>query len=389
MHTILYAALRSRLDYQIQKALCPNRNPGNHPVGQNPIGLFPNSAGEWCSGRANADQPLNRRGKKQLEFPLKQIRPSQLGQLEYVSAVALKYASNIGQSPLQLAEDLVETLIVECCSTENDPNSETTWRCPSQETLLKILPPSRERDYTTPTNSRFCFMSWFRIEVMPPGWIYFRLLPEGLSNWLQHLVDGALPRLGDTSNRSPNFQPCNLTAASARNSTRIFPIVHTYARCHSFLRLGQQLGLLEGKLGSSADRNTESGSGLEPDLAPDALWQIQQPHPFPWRLPDGRFRSSHPAEWQLVEQICATLDALAKDEIQRELGESPDSQAVLKQADRLTQAWQTFYGECRIADSTRYLDPAQAQIRLGLTCITQKLLHGLLRSIGLPTPLFL
>ncbi|WP_088891505.1 hypothetical protein [Leptolyngbya ohadii] len=259
----------------------------------------------------------------------------------------------MGRSPLQLAEDLVEILMTASSPTENSPNSEPLTSC-------------------------------FQIEVAPAGWIYFRLLPSGLSCWLQLLLDSVLPGFSGSSNLLRDAQPCNPMATFVRDSTNVFPILHAYARCHSFLRLGQQLGLLNGSLGGSTDRNTD----LEPDLEPDCLWQIQQPHPCPWLLPHGSFRSSHPAEWQLVEQLCATLDGMVEVGIWDEEA-LPHRQAVLKQADRLSQTWQTFYAACRIADGTQHFDPAQAQVRLGLTCITQKLLHGLLRSIGLPTPLFL
>lgn len=323
MHTILSAALRSRLVHRIQKALHTEK--------------------------------LQQDGKSQT-LPLKQIRQGKQKQLEYVSAVALKYAQPLQKPALQLAKDLMEKL-----SKPPEKLNATLQGTLSDATLDDL-------------------QKHFNLEVAPPGWVFFRLADPGLAIWLQCLVDYPLPVAEDTSTTLLESRSLIPMAASARNSTSVFPILHTYARCHSVLRLGQQLGLIQ------AIASCSPSAIVEPD-ASFCGWQIQAPKPFPWLLPTGGFRGSQPAEWQLVEQICATLDQRA--ELDAQFNPIPDIKETLKQADRLSESWQLFYAACRIADEVGQNDPAQAQLRLGLTWITQKLLHELLRSIELPTPLFL
>lgn len=342
MHTILSAALRSRLVHQIQKALHTEKLQQDREVKKI---LLP-------------------------AIPLKQIQQSKRKQIEYVSAVALKYAPLLQQPTLELAENLIKNL------NQAEKRIDADLR-------------SRQPDGTSLEN----IQRYFNFEVAPSGWIFFQLAAPGLAIWLQCLADYPLPVTKATSTTQQKFQHQTQTAASVRNSTSVFLILHTYTRCHSVLCLGQQFGLLQMLRSSSA--STESDSYTE------FCWQLQMPQTLPWLQSDGNFRSHDPAEWQLIEQICTTLDEVSQPDVEAEsdgelnakfnaaLNAAPDPQRILRQADRLSQSWQMFYAQCRIADETGRNNPQLAQVRLGLTWITWKLLHYLLRSIDLPTPLFL
>lgn len=344
MHTILSTALGRRLAHRIQKALHTDKETLRRPL--------------------------------EKQVPLRQIRQSELRQLEYVSAVALKHAQPFQQTPLQLAANLTKRLNEIEKNPEEKPRKTPSDNTPSDNVGLNET------------------QLHFEFEIAPPGWIFARLAIPDLAVWLQSLIDSPLPWtipmvIKDTLTTSQASRFLMQTAASARNSTSVFPILHTYARCHSLLRLGQEFGLIQVSSSSGCQQvESDTGAFQLPIHVP-----IQMPHPLPWLLPNGNFRGGEPAEWQLVEQICATLDDLVEfepAEPSREILDAlPSRQAILKQADRLSQCWQTFYAQCRIADTVRQTNPAQAQVRLGLTCITQKLLHYLLRSIGLPTPLSL
>jgi len=356
LHTILSAALRSRLVHQIQKALHTEKDIVRKETTEQLMTLAEEllCIPDDLSGNASLPQ---QKGKTQT-LPLKQIRQSERKQLEYVSAVALKYAQSLQQPPLQFAQNLMEKLN----ETAKNPNAKLR-ETPFDGTTLDSI------------------QQYFDLEAVPPGWIFFRLTAPGLAVWLQFLIDRPLPIANHTPKTPLESRPLIRAAASARNSTSVFPILHTYARCHSMLRLGQQMSLVQMSLAQTMDRNAPIAP-TKPS-AEYSEWRIQAPHPFPWLQSNGSFRGNEPLEWQLVEQICATLDELAQ------LEGVPDRSKTLKQADRLSQSWQRFNAQCRIADEVKQNDPAQAQFRLGLTCITQRLLHALLRSIELPTPLFL
>ncbi|HLO49710.1 MAG TPA: DALR anticodon-binding domain-containing protein [Kamptonema sp.] len=244
--------------------------------------------------------------------------------VQYISAIALKLAK--GQ---QSAMDIAAQIAGHC--SENDEN----------RSFL-----SRE-DFT--------------IKVVPPGMILFELTDVGVAFWLQSLTSNPQP-IGNTE----FFQ----------DSDRVFPIQYSHARCCSLLRLAHRERMI------TLDECDRDSCPL--------LWQLITPKPIPWLDSNHCLRLVHPAELNLISQLLTTLDALASLE-------NSESQALLsinrsvnwiKLANALSEAFQTFYSQCRIWGEVKTDMPKLAQARLGLVIATQSLLRLILQDLlGVFAPL--
>ncbi|GAB4376141.1 MAG: hypothetical protein Kow00121_22800 [Elainellaceae cyanobacterium] len=218
----------------------------------------------------------------------------------------------------------------------------------------------------------------FRVEIKPPGWIHLRLDEVGLADWLQLLIDrGAAWSDRSSEQEQPHLayiQPLEASQVEALQANQRLPftVLHHYARCCSLLRQGCQLGFVQ----------------LKPHPLPAAMPpQIIHPNPLTWlALLQAGSTFAPPqsmATWQLIAQLVDISDALAT------INTSPtatETAEALKYALCLSQTFQKFYAACQIY-GTGINAPPLTQAYLGLTSITQTVLHLLLQDfLGVVPP---
>ncbi|HBB33732.1 MAG TPA: hypothetical protein DDZ80_12480 [Cyanobacteria bacterium UBA8803] len=219
--------------------------------------------------------------------------------------------------------------------------------------LIVVLP-------TLAHNSTESFSLDFGVEVLPPGWINFRLSDRSLATWLQQLIRIPPLRTGGVGGE----KAISLNATPDRN---FFPLQYVHARCCSLLHLAHRQGLIQlHTIGDRAQRNI-----VEPDPIP---WLDDSPKAGSEQL---YLRLVHPAELSLITQMLDLLDATSKG----------DRDSWLKRGIALSQAFEQFYSSCRIWGEVKTQNPQLAQARLGLVALTQLLLRSLLEDqLGIPAP---
>ena len=271
------------------------------------------------------------------EIPLNRLKVAM--PIRYVSAIAFRLAQRpeIGKAPLEIAHAIAEQLDHLISAAQTSENSEA----PDQT----------------------CRQIWqnFAVQTAEPGWIYLQLSDRGVAIWLQSLISTQMPLSDSTSLSSstalsldPSKQAVINSVLNIRNSTRIFPLLHTHARCCSLLRLANQTGIIH------LDRLDATGSLI-----------------FPWLNPESaQLCCQHLAEQQLISQLVNTLDQL-----------SPLKQRDRKLAEALSQDFQSFHAACRIWGEVERTDLPLAQTRLGLIWIVQTVMRSLLAELGIDAPI--
>ncbi len=275
------------------------------------------------------------------EIPLNRLKVA--APIRYVSAIAFRLAQRleIGKAPLEIAREIAEQLdylISTAQASENSEASDLIW-------------PQIWQNFT--------------VQTAEPGWIYLQLSDRGVAIWLQSLICSQMPLSDSTSLSSstqlsldPSPQAVINPALNIRNSTRLFPLLHTHARCCSLLRLANQTGIIR------LDR-PEFAAGASV-AAPD----------FPWLHPESaQLRCQHPTEQQLISQLVSTLDQL-----------NASAQSDRKLAQALSHNFQSFHAACRIWGDER-TDLPLAQTRLGLIWIVQRVMRSLLAELGIEAPI--
>ena len=194
--------------------------------------------------------------------------------------------------------------------------------------------------------------SLFRVKVIPPGEIHIELMDSTLAVWLQNLI--VAKRTGDLVN---NFLHDQLPTLSS--PLNVFTIQYAHARCCSLLRLGQQEGLIE--LGKT-DTNS-----------------FMAVNSIPWLNCEQKLILNHADESFLIYQLVKVVDDLV----------CADSIFInwLKAGGNLSQAFERFWGSCRIWGEVKIHDPELAQARLGLLIATQLVLRSVLEEkLGIVAP---
>ena len=275
--------------------------------------------------------------------------------IRYVSAIAFRLAhrGQIGGSALDIAQTLADQLnhqIEAAQASENPDTSEPTWQ-----------------------------QIWrnFTVQTAEPGWIYLQPSDRGIAIWLQSLIDSQmhLSSFTRSSLDPPKAAVANI-ALHIRNSTSIFPLLHTHARCCSLLQLANQAGII------CLDRA---------EFAAESVTALAfEPYLFPWMLNSGsiQLRCQHPAEQQLISQLVQTLDQLDPfDRLNDHLSLDRLNQCQ-KLAQALSRDFQSFHAACRIWGIAQ-TDLPIAQTRLGLIWIVQKVMRSLLAELGIEAPIAL
>jgi DALR anticodon binding domain len=255
--------------------------------------------------------------------------------VSYVSAIALLLEKPWGKPAPEIAESLTEKL-----------------------TQASEASPSKNRPFPLPIIGQSYF-----IEANSSGWITLKVSNQGLGKWLEFLIyffqnlPNSPDRMNDLEENTRFYlrdltDPPNSIRNSTyarypdRNSTDLFFAQHAHARCCSLLRLGRQENLIQ--LGSFP-----RGESI---IAP-----------LPWLDENAVLRCRHPAEQQLILQICQSLDEMTQD-----IFSSPEK--TLKRLVGLSQAFCRFYGDCLIFDETKVNQLPIAQVRLGLVDVTRSIL---------------
>jgi arginyl-tRNA synthetase len=227
----------------------------------------------------------------------------------------------------------------------------------------------------------------FSVEVVPPGWINFRLSDQALASWLQQMIQ-IPPTRGerqhrrgeaqereskgrihqDTRNLVEKLSVSSSPLACPKDAPTLFQMQYAHARCCSLLRMAHRQGLIQLR---DLDFKTLS-------------WQLVEPNPIPWLNHDQRadsqevtLRLVHPTEQGLIGQILDWQD---------ELNDSGQGNGV-KQCRTLSRDFERFYSSCRILGEVKTQTPKLAQARLGLLAVTQGMLRSLLQDqLGVPAP---
>ena len=187
------------------------------------------------------------------------------------------------------------------------------------------------------------------VEMVPPGWIYLQLTDGFLATWLQSLLVTKVQEDGNMS----------ISKISKLNSSRLFTIQYAHARCYSLLLLAHREGLIQ---------LTNICDDAQPSFA--SLTSAQQ---ILWLNDEQKLRLIHPAEGRLLSRLVTVIDNL----------QSPDLNTRVnweKLALDLSQAFESFWCQCRIWGEVKISDPNLAQARLGLMIATQSVLRSLLVS---------
>ena len=191
----------------------------------------------------------------------------------------------------------------------------------------------------------------FTIAVAPSGIIQFELTDTALAFWLQRLAQTVLS------------VPESRILSPVVSVDRLFPIQYSHARCCSLLRMAHR------------DRLIAIGN---PDVATaPQIWSLTAPNPIPW-LDNEKLQLVHPAEYNLISQLLVVLDTLYPI-FEADKPEKPVN--YLKLANSLSEAFQTFYRQCRIWGEVKIENPKLAQSRLGLILATQSLLRFMLEDL--------
>ncbi|MCC3409430.1 MAG: hypothetical protein JGK17_28530 [Microcoleus sp. PH2017_10_PVI_O_A] len=192
----------------------------------------------------------------------------------------------------------------------------------------------------------------FAVKVAPAGIIELELTDAGLAFWLQRLAQISLP--------VPEYPILSPVVCA----DRLFPIQYSHARCCSLLRMADRDRLI---------------AIAQPDVttAPQ-IWSLAAPNPIPWIDEGDRLLLVHPAERSLISELLTVLDNLYPI-FEVENREKPVN--YFKLANNLSQAFQTFYSQCRIWGEVRIEQPKLAQARLGLVLATQSLLRFILAEL--------
>ncbi|MBD2386808.1 DALR anticodon-binding domain-containing protein [Cylindrospermum sp. FACHB-282] len=190
---------------------------------------------------------------------------------------------------------------------------------------------------------------FFNVQIVPPGWIHLKLTHSTLAVWLQNLAVGSAT-LEKVQGRE---------ASLIQNPSRLFAIQYAHARCRSLVLLAQREGLI--KL---------SGSVTDGSLA---ISDVIAQQPIPWLNCDQRLRLNHPDEAHLIAELVQVVDDW-------ECSDGSGSVNWEKAALNLSQAFETFWCNCRIWGEVKISSPELAQARLGLLMATQFVLRSLLEE---------
>ncbi|MBD2251930.1 DALR anticodon-binding domain-containing protein [Nostoc parmelioides] len=198
------------------------------------------------------------------------------------------------------------------------------------------------------------------VRIVSPGWIHLELADCFLAAWLQNLVLGGL---GDDQDTKKHERVATI------NPSRLFAMQYAHARCCSLILLAQREGLIQFR------------EPLPDNWQDRSLGSLVSTMQIPWLNSEAKIRLNHPAESCLISELIQVVDSLI----------FPDDDKSMnweKLGSDLSQAFATFWSQCRIWGEVKTMLPELAQARLGLILATQTVLRFLLvTQLGCVAPL--
>jgi len=217
----------------------------------------------------------------------------------------------------------------------------------------------------------------FKVQIVSPGWIHLELAHPTLAAWLQSIVEGAWG-MGHGAwgiDIIPNSQSPVLNSQSPMPDAQcpmpnsLFTAQYAHARCCSLLRLAYQEGLVKLR---------------QPDVDTASVGVLSFKS-IPWLDCDAKLRLNHPASSHLIAELVKVVDELEytssvisipdRDSCRSSRGDNWEKAAL-----DLSQAFETFWSNCRILGEVKTTSPELAQARLGLVMATQSVLRFLLEE---------
>ncbi|MBD2566885.1 anticodon-binding protein [Anabaena lutea FACHB-196] len=184
----------------------------------------------------------------------------------------------------------------------------------------------------------------FKVKIVPPVWIYVELTHLTLADWL-HSITVKNTELKSIENN------CSII----NTDKLVFTIQYSHARCCSLLRLAHREGLIE-----LVDNSLNLGD-------------FQSAQSIPWLDDEQKLRLNQPDEVRLIQQLLKLVDDL----VYPDAGSSVNwGKAGLK----LSQAFDSFWRNCRIWGEVKINSWELAQARLGLLMATQLVLRSVLET---------
>ncbi|WP_336622311.1 DALR anticodon-binding domain-containing protein [Chlorogloeopsis sp. ULAP01] len=178
----------------------------------------------------------------------------------------------------------------------------------------------------------------FRVKIIPPGWIHLELAHLALAAWLKKLVS-----LGEEKGGTNKESVLVSEYRDVQLSSSLFPIQYAHARCCSLMRLVQQEELF---------------------ISTNVI---------PWLDTQQKLRFNHPAEFRLMNELVKVMDEL-------ECSSTEAGVKWEKAALSLSQAFESFWCNCRIWGEVKTTSPELAQVRHGLIVATQWVLKFMLED---------
>jgi hypothetical protein len=192
----------------------------------------------------------------------------------------------------------------------------------------------------------------FHVKVVPPALIHIELIDSTLAVWLHNLTVGEtrLEGIGcggdGETGRWPDGENYN---------NKLFKIQYAHARCCSLLRLADREGLIQ-----LIDNSTE-------------VLGLLSTQPIPWLDCDQKLRLYQGDEVRLMHLLVKMVDDLV-------FPDSNTSVNWMTTALKLSEAFESFWCNCRIWGEVKINSLELAQARLGLLIVTQLVLRSVLES---------
>ncbi|BCL37342.1 hypothetical protein NSMS1_37890 [Nostoc sp. MS1] len=185
------------------------------------------------------------------------------------------------------------------------------------------------------------------VRIVAPGWIHLELTDRLLVNWLQHITTVDLP---DEEQRE---------LKQIINTHCLFAIQYAHARCFSLILLAQREGIIQFNEPLPENWQERSLSGLV------SAMQI------PWLNSETQLILNHSAERYLISELIGAVDSLIFPQDNKQMNWE-------KLGLDVSQAFETFWSQCRIWGEVKANCPELTQARLGLVLATQIVLRVLL-----------
>jgi hypothetical protein len=185
------------------------------------------------------------------------------------------------------------------------------------------------------------------VKIVAPGWIHLELTDSLLVNWLQHITTVGLPDGKERRHKQ------------IINPHRLFATQYAHARCCSLILLAQREGLIQFKEHLPENWQERSLLCLVSDI------QIS------WLNREKQLILNHSAERCLISELIEAVDNLIFPNDNKQINWEKIGLDV-------SQAFETFWSQCRIWGEVKNNFPELTQARLGLVLATQTVLRFLL-----------